>query len=230
MPIDTINQHNRIWSEKSLYLSIIDLSKAGRADYKTLQASFYLVILNEYECGYKAFGRKECDYSDGTALFLTPGESVDMENTHAGQHLRRRMLAFHPQIIPNTLLGKHFDDYTFFSYTKNEALHISQHEKNIFIRCLENISDELRRPVDSHSQTLITKSISLMLDLLKNETGQTLRECVEAKHIELAKKWLSEGEKTVAQIARGLGYPSTGYFSRLFEKVTGNNPGQYQIC
>lgn len=289
MQIDTINQYNRIWGEKTLHpsVSIIDLSKADKAEYETLRTGFYQVILGEYGCGHKALGRKDCDYSDGTILFIAPGESVEMENIHPSQNQRGWMLAFHPHIIPDTSLGLHFDDYSFFSYDKHEALHISRREKNVFMRCLKNINDELGRTVDCHSQTLITKSISLLLDyckrfydrqfilrseenihliaktektiydyfryntsktkglpsasycagllgissayfndLLKNETGNSFGEYVEVKRIELAKIWLREGEKSVAGIARGLGYSSTEYFSRLFEKVTGYNPSE----
>jgi hypothetical protein len=45
-----------------------------------------------------------------------------------------RTLLFHPDLIRGTPLGKHMDDYTFFSYESREALHLSEKKQRIFIQ------------------------------------------------------------------------------------------------
>jgi len=198
-------------------------------------------------------------------------------------------LAFHPELLKGTCLGMRIDEYTFLNYNNNEALHISQREKKIFMRCLENVNEELHRCIDRHSRELVTKSIDLLLvycsrfyerqfivrnevnkclmkktdkfineyylngkgkskdlsptkyfadllgmspayftDLLKHETGHTVTEYIQAKRMEIAKKWLRETDKTVANIATTLSFSSLEYFCRLLKKVIGYTPDEYR--
>jgi len=290
LDINTVYQCNQMLSGEALHslVSVMDLSKSEEKLRNDLKIGFYSILLKEYGHEYYPYGRKKCDYSDGTVIFLAPGNCLDTEYNNEHICNEGMMLAFHPELIRNTSLGLHIHNYSFFSYNKEEALHISEREKKIFRQCLKPINEELHRSIDKHSQTLIVKSIELLLGyctrfyerqfilrneenkhlikkteqlinnfftsptiqikglpdschfanslnlsavyftyLLKHETGQTVNEYVEAKRIEIAKKWLSETNRSVSQVANTLRYPSVEYFSRLFEKVTGIVPEKY---
>lgn len=54
--------------------------------------------------------------------------------------------------------------YTFFSYSKEEALHLSQRETATITCCLENIEEELHHSIDTHTATILSRHIELMLD------------------------------------------------------------------
>ena len=290
--INTIHQCNHLVGVKTLHplVSIIDLSKIDKKEFDTLQVDFYCVALREYTCEQFSFGRKRCDYSDGTIIFLSPGGAIDMWKNKEVQIPKGWMLAFNVEFIQGTYLGMHIDEYTFFSYSNDEALHISQREKKIFIQCLEIINEELHRCIDKNTQVLVTKSIDLLLtyctrfyerqfiirdeenkniikkasrivydyfvnnkaknkglpsakycsdrlklspnyftDLLKQETGYTVREFIQNRRIEIAKQWIIESDKSISEIACVLGYSSTEYFNRLFEKLTGHKPQEYRL-
>lgn len=66
-------------------------------------------------------------------------------------------------------------------------------------------------------------------DLLKIETGKSSDEYFQFKRIEAAKKMLLNGKLTVSQISDQLGFPSVQYFSRLFRKMLGISPNEYQL-
>lgn len=66
-------------------------------------------------------------------------------------------------------------------------------------------------------------------DLLKIETGKSSDEYFQFKRIEAAKKMLLNGKLTVSQISDELGFPSVQYFSRLFRKMLGISPNEYQL-
>jgi len=53
---------------------------------------------------------------------------------------------------------------SFFSYEANEALHLSEKERQIIIECLNKIDYELHQSIDKHSKTLIANNIELLLN------------------------------------------------------------------
>ena len=63
-------------------------------------------------------------------------------------------ILFHPDLIRGTSLGKTIKDYTFFSYSVSEALHLSDQEKETVMDCLKKISIELEHPIDKHSKSI----------------------------------------------------------------------------
>ncbi len=73
-------------------------------------------------------------------------------------------IIFHPDLIRGTSLGKDIKKYTFFSYAVNEALHLSDQEKEIVMDCLKKISIELEHGIDKHSKALIAMNIELLLN------------------------------------------------------------------
>src|SRR5205085_2463143 len=73
-------------------------------------------------------------------------------------------LAFHPDLIHGTPLGRHIGDYTFFSYQSNEALHLSERERRIVMDCFSKIEYELEQAIDKHSKRLIVSNIEMLLN------------------------------------------------------------------
>ncbi len=125
---------------------------------------FYAILLIE-DCpdGCCCCGRKYYDYSNATMVFLTPGEIFRMseDNTLPGKGY---LLAFHSDLLFRTSLRNHINNYTFFHYRKEEALHLSQRETEKVTCCLANIEDELHHPIDSHSSIILSRHIELLLD------------------------------------------------------------------
>jgi AraC family transcriptional regulator len=62
----------------------------------------------------------------------------------------------------------------------------------------------------------------------KAATGRTIHGFVSGQRLEVAKKLLSEGEKSLAEIAYESGFSSQANFSRAFRRITNSTPGQYR--
>src|SRR5688500_18896524 len=60
--------------------------------------------------------------------------------------------------------GRHIQDYTFFGYQSNEALHLSERERKIVLDCFGKIEYELEHTIDKHSKRLIASNIELLLN------------------------------------------------------------------
>lgn len=96
---------------------------------------FYKVFLKEVVCGDLHYGKKTYDYQEGTLVFIAPGQVVSMENKGEVYQPKGTALIFHPDLIHGTALGRHIQEYTFFGYQSNEALHLYERERKIILDC-----------------------------------------------------------------------------------------------
>lgn len=166
LKIGTVHQCNCCLGSKTLHplVSVIDLSKADLSPHTDIKFGFYTLLLSECKCEAYAYGHQCYDFSDGTLVCLAPGESISMKENNKRLPSKGWILAFHPDLICGTPLGLNIHNYTFFSYLPEEALHISQREKQIILEFLEKINQELQRCIDRHSKKIISKYIELLLD------------------------------------------------------------------
>jgi hypothetical protein len=166
LKIGTVHQCNCCLGSKTLHplVSVIDLSKADLSPHTDIKFGFYTILLSECKCEAYAYGHQCCDFSDGTLVCLTPGESISMKENNKEFPSKGWILAFHPDLICGTPLGLNIHNYTFFSYCPEEALHLSLREKQIILEFLERIRQELERCIDRHSKKIISKYIELLLD------------------------------------------------------------------
>lgn len=165
LDIKDVCECNRCLGSRTLHpqASLINL-ESPNFEQDFVKFEFYAILLIEDSTdNCNCCGRRYYDFSNATMVFLTPGEVFRMnaENTLPDKGL---LLAFHPDLLFHTALNNHIDNYTFFFYRKEEALHLSQREKAIVIRCFEAIGRELHHDIDSHSSTLISRLIELLLD------------------------------------------------------------------
>ena len=164
--LDSIAQYNSLRGIETLHplVSVFDFTEMklipeGRATY-----GFYCVFLKEALCGDLKYGCNYYDYQEGTLVFIAPGQVVGIGSKPGMPMPQGRGLIFHPDIIRGTSLGRNIKDYTFFSYEANEALHLSEKERQVILDCFDNIDHELHLSVDKHSKTLISNNIELLLN------------------------------------------------------------------
>ena len=238
LKIESIHQCNCCLGYKTLHplVSVIDLSKTGLTQ-QVIRFDFYTVLLLEGECENFLFGRKYYDYSNATIIFLFPGQPIEL-NTNNLSSPKNRLLAFHPDLLYDTALGKHINDYTFFRYQPDEALHLSLREKNKALDCFNNIEEELCHTIDYHSKTLITRNIELFLDhctrfydrqfITRNEENQgILKKIYRLMNEYIRSGQLQNGRLPSADYCGRLLNISPPYFSDLLKFETGKNIYEY---
>jgi len=147
-------------------------------------------------------------------------------------------LVFHPDLIHGTSLGKHMQDYTFFGYQSNEALHLSERERQIVMDCFSKIEFELQQSVDKHSKKLIVANIELFLNYCSRFYDRQFitRETVNQGNVEKFENILNDyflsdnpqniGIPSVAWCADQL-HLSPNYFGDLIKKETGKSAQEY---
>ncbi|MDP4176578.1 MAG: helix-turn-helix domain-containing protein [Bacteroidota bacterium] len=83
-------------------------------------------------------------------------------------------------------------------------------------------------PTAHYLASKLNLSPRYLSDLLKQETGKTALELIHLFVIAEAKNMLTEGEKTISEIAYHLGFENAPYFSRMFKKEVGLSPKEYK--
>ena len=140
--IDNVNRYNEIFGLETKHplVSIIDLTKATTWPTRAwFRYEVYALFLKNVKCGDIKYGRQYYDYQDGTIVCFGPGQITDLEllqNIQPNAH----GLLFHPDLIRGTSLGQEIKNYSFFSYETNEALHLSEEERQIVMDCLQKIA------------------------------------------------------------------------------------------
>lgn len=168
---NTVSDYNHSCGLETLHplVSILDLSKCPPRKWEagtTVKMNFgiYAVFLKDVVCGDIRYGRNYYDYQEGTLVFVGPGQSWDVEYETSNYQPHGHVLIFHPDLIHGTALGKCIQDYRFFSYQMNEALHLSEKERQIVLDCFAKITFELHQSIDKHSKKLIASNIELFLN------------------------------------------------------------------
>lgn len=238
--IETVTQYNDMLGVETLHplVSVIDLSKARPMRHLRHTFSFYVVFLKDEKNCDLLYGRRHYDYQKGSVVCLAPGQVIGIEDTGQEFQPRGYALCFHPDLIRGTNLGRNIREYTFFSYEVNEALHLSERERKIFIDCLTMIQEELQHDIDRMSKRLIANSIELLLNYCLRFyarqfiTRQDANRDILARFETLLDQYFTgdnasrKGLPTVKYCAGELCL-STNYFGDLIRKETGRTALEY---
>ena len=237
---ETINDYNAFNNKETLHplVSVIDMSKANPRQASNMYFGFYTVFLKEVKCGDLRYGKNTYDYQEGTLVFIGPGQVVSVENKGETYQPKGYALVFHSDLIHGTSLGKHIQDYTFFGYQSNEALHLSERERKIVLDCFSKIEYELEHAIDKHSRRLIASNIELLLNYCVRFYDRQFitRDDVHKGILERFENLLNEyfqtdkpqdnGVPSVAYCASELNL-SANYFGDLIKKETGKTAQEY---
>ena len=88
------------------------------------------------------------DYKEGTLLAVAPGQLGGTEDNGEKVNISGWSILFHPDLLQGTSLEKKINNYTFFDYSLNEALHMTEEERNIIIDIMRSIENEINEPAD----------------------------------------------------------------------------------
>lgn len=248
----------------------------------------YVISMKENIQGAFQYGRKSYDFQEGSLIFMRPGQITaardEVESDQGGWSI-----FFHPDLLMKHPLSESIRSYSFFDYTINEALHVSEKEKASLSNIVLKIEHEIDQNIDPHTSDLIVHNIESILkyshrffdrqfltrktessevlerfeaylvqyfknqlpakkgiptvqscgeamnmsgkylgDLLKKETGKTLKEIIYLHIIDLAKTKLLNSSTPLNIIAFELGFQYPQHFSKLFKDKVGVSPKSFR--
>ncbi len=238
--LNSVDQYNQLFGLETLHplVGVVNLAEATRYPLRfTINYGIYALFLKDIKCGDIRYGRQKYDYEEGTIVSFAPGQVAETEIVQ-GTKLKAKGILFHPDLIKGTSLGQEIKSYSFFSYSSNEALHLSEEEKEIILDCLDKIKLELTHPIDKLSKRLIARNIQLLLDYCMRFYNRQFVTRAESNHDTLSRfeslldnyfqsgKPQSEGLPTVKYFADRV-FLSPNYFGDLIKKETGKTAQEY---
>lgn len=219
-------------------VSVVDMSELECIRHSLKHFGFYCIILKHLGCGDVTYGRSAYDYNDGSLVFVAPNQMAGANDGKISYDTKGWILMFHPDLLRNTYLEHSMNRYTFFDYSSNEALHLSEQEREIIIGYLCNIRRELHHPTDDYTNRNIILNIEALLNnCMRFYERQFISRKIDNNKIMeqltyLLEEYLLSGKSqqyglpTVAWCADNL-HLSSNYFGDLVKKYSGRSAQEY---
>ncbi|MBT8308002.1 MAG: helix-turn-helix transcriptional regulator [Maribacter sp.] len=224
-------------------VGIVDFEEVNKEgyenkDYDAFNYNCYAIFLKDAKGCKMHYGGKPYDYDEGTLVFMAPGQTIELSGFDPDYVPKGYAILFHPDLLTGTELGKKLQYYSFFSYSSNEALHLSAKERKVILSLIEKIQFELEQNLDKHSKKLIVANIELFLDYCTRFYDRQFltREVENIGSLEKFKDLLTQyfasdkpqkhGTPSVSYFADHL-HLSPNYFGDLVKKETGKSAQEY---
>ncbi len=198
--------------------------------------SFYKITFITHNKGRLKYGRAYYDYNEGSMLFLAPNQLVGSTDYNSKTYCY--ILLIHPDFLLGYPLAGKIKQYGYFAYSSNEALHLSDTEREIILSLFRNMEQELNSRVDEFSQEVMIAQIELLLSYVNRFykrqfiTRKVANDDILVKTEAILENYLNSrqamdhGVPTVKFLSDQLNL-SPGYLGDLLRSLIGQNAQQY---
>ena len=228
--IDTIQHLNEYYGFEHLnpMITVGRYKSDPEPGATTYDFGIYAIYIKETKGCELNYGLTRYDFDEMTVTSFAPAQKVTAVVENGKEQPRWTVLAFHPDFLARTQLGRKMSA---FSYSSNEALHLSKDEVELLDAVLSLIEREMKHSIDRHTRSIIISHIEVFLDycLRFYERQFYTREIINSTVVEKFNDLLDDyvtneiqklGLPTVAYFAGRLNL-SPGYFGELVRTSTG---------
>ena len=228
--LNDINDFNRFFSTPTLHpqVAVTELFRADFSLYDAKVYDMYAIILIDDEFGELLRDDMPLSYTKGSIVTIRPGQSIEMRMNYRTRP-KGWMLAFKPELLEKTGLGRDFYMFSYFNADHNDAIGLTEMEYGVIRNCFANLYAELHTPQDHLSGQMIRLGIGTLLSYVKRYfekqhiTSTQKSETIVGKLDALLDKYLGSGlpaqhgQPTVTWCATQFGL-SPNYFGDLIKK------------
>ncbi len=216
------------------FINLKDMSYVPDGLPQSMVLNFYKIAYKTNLCANTKYGQNYYDFGEGGLVYTAPNQLFDRPSEPVSSGY---ILLIHPDFFLGYPLAKKIKEYGFFSYSANEALHLSDKEKTTIFSIFDIIDEELNSRIDDFSQDVIISQTELLLNysnrfykrqfitrkVANTDFLQKLDEILE--HYFNEEKSLKDGIPTVHYLAEQLNI-SASYLSDMLRSYTGQNAQQ----
>jgi len=239
--ISEFHQFRELPKPEHPLISVINLELIKRlpANETSLVFDFYSIALKRNFNAKVKYGQQEYDFDEGIMFFMSPGQvfRIEVEKDSSLQQ-SGWMILIHPDFLWNTTLAKTIKQYQYFSYSVNEALHLSEKEEATITSIIQNVEQEYRSNIDKFSQAVMVSQIEVLLNYSNRFynrqfiTRKTASNDLLVKLEDLLTEYFDHqndsqsGLPTVKYVSEKLNV-SPNYLSDMLKTLTGQNTQQH---
>lgn len=147
-------------------MTVGDLSRAHTSLFEPTDFGMYCIVLIDSRFGRLRCDDREVEYSAGTIISIRPGQVVSVELDFTSRP-SGWMLAFRPELLEKSGLGRDFYMFGYFHRDVDEALKLTGAERSVILNCFANIFAELQSPRDYLSNHMLRLGIGQLLSYVK---------------------------------------------------------------
>ena len=234
--------HNLLRLKKPLHplISVIDLDDIDimpESIQHAIFTDFYVIALKKDCAGKCKYGQQYYDFEEGIMYFIAPNQVFQFEDIVVSK-VKGKVLIIHPDFLQGYPLAAGVKEYGYFSYSSNEALHLSEREERMIIEIMDNIRHETEANMDAFTQDLLVSNIDLLLKYCNRFYNRQFLTRKKANNDLLSKleellddyfrndKLAVDGIPTVQLIAQALNL-SPNYLSDMLRTYTGQTTQQH---
>ena len=122
----------------------------------------YTISLKKVVSGELNYGRTKYDFTNGAMFFMSPRQVLQWDSNAVFEQ-KGFSINFHEDFVKGTELAQQIKKYGFFSYSANEALHLSPSEEKQLESIVENIVIEYHNNQDAFSKDIIISHLTTLL-------------------------------------------------------------------
>ena len=218
----------------------------------TYEFGVYAIYIKETKGCELNYGLTKYDFDEMSVTAFAPGQKVTAVVEEGQEQPRWTVLAFHPDFLVRTPLGRKMSSYGYFSYSSNEALHLSKEEvdllsavrqfysreviNNTVVEKFNALLDEYMAndiseqglPTVAYFADRLNLSAGYFGELVKTSTGTTAKDMIADRLVNAARELLNDLTLSVTQVGDMLGFEYPQHFVRFFKRRTGRTPKEYR--
>ncbi|QIE58755.1 helix-turn-helix transcriptional regulator [Rasiella rasia] len=197
----------------------------------------YTISLKKFVKGDLNYGRTKYDFTNGVLIFIAPRQVLQWDNSVVFEQ-KGFSINFHEDFLKGTELAQQIKRYGFFSYSANEALHLSPKEEKQIESIVASIEIEYQNNQDEFSKDIIISQLSTLFKyanrfyerqfLIRKELGNDLLVQFN-RHLEAyfeSGQLKENGVPSIEKIANEMSV-SQRYLSDTLKKETGKSTTEH---
>lgn len=141
--------------------SMVGCMSACRLGDREFTSDCYLIAFKKIKAGHIMYGRTRFDHENGSMFFAKPRQIIEMKGLEFEE--RGFMLLIHEDYLKGHVLHKTIEQYGYFDYETDEALHLSPREEQVIWEIYEKIEVEYNSNPDEYSREIILSHIDSIL-------------------------------------------------------------------
>ncbi len=234
LKVHNVNDYARYIGAPQLHplVSVIHYDELEHCRHSLNNYDVYGMFIADETLEELTYGLTTYDLYRHALMCVAPGQIGGKADTGEEIQTKGWALLFDPELLHGTDLERQMQTYTYFSYNTNEALMMSDQQRQTIVGLLDALREELKND-DQHSRSIITSYIQLVLEYIARyyakqlSTEATKSNDLLTRFENLLNRYYSEGTylqhglPTVKYCAQGL-FLSPNYFGDLVKEITGD--------